>query len=317
MSSPQTCTLNRSWLLKIGVFMLVMIGFGTWAVLDAVWLYPARGLSDASVKLRDWFVAAEKAGKLRTDVIVVADPAAERTRLKGKEEELRLAARGETMQAREAQMDLAKLEWLDALARAWRSNTALKPLGELKSPDRTLKYDMTKAEGVSIAKGDQAKSTLSLQALAGELTNVWNTTKQPKPLSGFDMPVQFLFIVLGYGIGLYLLFLILKAKALAGQFQWESSTQRLTLPGGASFTPAEIDDLDKRLWHKYYVTIATKGGSHKLDLLRYVPLEDWVLAMEKTRFPERAAEETLESAEKPDETGMDEPIDDAARSRQE
>ncbi|MBY0313366.1 MAG: hypothetical protein K2W85_14960 [Phycisphaerales bacterium] len=307
MSSPQTCTLNRSWLLKIGVFMLVLMGFGTWAVLDAVWLYPARGLSDASVKLRDWVVAAEKAGKLRTDVMVVTDPGAERSRLKGKEEELRSAARGETMQAREAQMELAKLEWLDALARAWRLNTALKPLGELKGPDRTLKYDMTKAEGVSVAKSDQAKSALSLQALSGELTAVWNTTKQPKPLSGFDMPVQFLFIVLGYGLGLYLLFLLVKAKAMAGQFQWDESAQRLTLPGGASFVPTDIEDLDKRLWHKYYVTIITKSGSHKLDLLRYVPLEDWVLAMEKTRFPERVAEEEAAKAAEAGDAGQAKP----------
>lgn len=291
MSSTQTCTLNRTWTLKIGVFMLVLLGFGTWAVLDAVWLYPARGLSDASVKLHDFFVAAERAGKLRTDVVTVTDPAAERTRLNSKEEDLRTAAKGESMQAREAQMDLAKLEWLNALDRAWRLNTAPKTLGELKNPDRTLKYDMTKAEGISVASADGKSTTLSLQALAGELTAVWNTTKQPKPLSGFDMPVQVIFVVVGYGFAAYLLFLLVKTSAKARQYQWDDATQRLTLPGGASFTPSEIDELDKRLWHKYYVTVITKSGSHKLDLLRYVPLEEWVLSMERTRFPERAAED--------------------------
>ncbi len=291
MSSTHTCTLNRSWLLKMSVFSAVLIGFGTWAVLDGLWLYPARGLNDASVKLRDWLSAAEKAGRLRTDVIAVSDPAAERDRLRTKEEELRSAARGSGPAALDAQLDLAKLDWLDALARAWRLNTDPKPLGTLKEPERTLKFEMTRAEGFTVAKADGAKSTLTLQNLSRDLTTVWNTTKQPKPLSGFDMPVQFLFIALGYGMGVYLLVVIVKARQTARTFQWDQSEQRLTLPGGASFVPADIDDLDKRLWHKYYVTVITKAGSHKLDLLRYVPLEDWVLAMERTRFPERAAED--------------------------
>ena len=111
------------------------------------------------------------------------------------------------------------------------------------------------------------------------------------------MPVQWLFVVVGFGLGGYLVFLMVKCKAQASRTKFESETQRLTVPSGASFTPADLEDVDKRLWHKYYVTMQLKDGSeHKLDLLRYVPLEEWVLGMERTRFPERAAEEDKKAA---------------------
>jgi len=32
------------------------------------------------------------------------------------------------------------------------------------------------------------------------------------------------------------------------------------------------------------------GQEIKIDLLRHVPVEEWILAMEKTAFPDRAAE---------------------------
>ncbi|MGH7132453.1 MAG: hypothetical protein ACREJO_10960, partial [Phycisphaerales bacterium] len=63
-------------------------------------------------------------------------------------------------------------------------------------------------------------------------------------------------------------------------------------PDGKTIVPADIAEFDKRKWDKFYVTINLKGGeARKLDLLRYVPLEEWVLAMERTAFPETAPPE--------------------------
>jgi hypothetical protein len=44
-----------------------------------------------------------------------------------------------------------------------------------------------------------------------------------------------------------------------------------------------INEVDKRKWHKFFVflKLADNSPEIKLDLLRYSPLEDWVLEMEK------------------------------------
>lgn len=291
MADTQTCTLNRSWTMKMVIFMAVLLGFGTWALYDAVSLYPKRGLAAASVKFTDYLVAADKAGRLTTERLTVTDPAGERSKLKARESDLRAAARSDSTDARAAAMDLAKLEWLDALATSWKLNTDIKPLGEIKTPARkSYTFDMTKGEGIATTPAGE-KTTLSPQALLNDMTALWASTNRPTPLVSYDLPVQWIFMVLGYGGGLYLLYLIVKCKSAAAKHAFEPAAQRLTLASGASFTPADIEDIDKRLWHKYYVTVITKDNAHhKLDLLRYVPLEEWILAMERTRFPERAAE---------------------------
>ena len=293
MAETQSCTLNRNWVLKMGVFLIVLLGFGCWALYDAAYLYPARGLADASRKLRDYLVAADKAGFLRADKTAAAHPGTELAALAAKIGDLRGQATRDGGEGRTAAMDVARYEWLSALDRAWKLDTKPKPLGGYAAPvKKTLWFEMTTGDGSSVA-ADETKSPLTVQALRDELETYWKQAPaQPTPLSAWDLPVQWLFALVGFGLSGYLIFLILKCKAQATRTRFEPETQRLTLPGGASFTPAEIEDVDKRLWHKYYLTIqTTDGGQHKLDLLRYVPLEEWVLGMERTRFPERVAEE--------------------------
>ncbi len=297
MAETLSCTLNRNWVLKTGVFLIVLLGFGCWAMYDAAWLYPARGLAAASRNLRDYLVAADKAGFLRSDRIAAADPKAELAKLSSRVGELRGAAlRGETGEGRAAAMDVARYEWLSALDRAWKLDAKPKWLGEYTAPaKRTLWHDMGKGEGYAIG-ADGARTALEPQALRNELAAYWSSAPvQPTALSAWDLPVQWLFVVVGFGVGGYLIFLMLRCKRRAGLTRFEPGAQRLTVPEGASFTPDELEDVDKRQWHKYYVTLQLKDGSrHTLDLLRYVPLEEWVLGMERTRFPERAAEEEKE-----------------------
>jgi len=41
------------------------------------------------------------------------------------------------------------------------------------------------------------------------------------------------------------------------------------------------------------------GSSHELDLYRYEPLEDWVLALEARAFPDRAENSEQDNGEQP------------------
>ena len=67
------------------------------------------------------------------------------------------------------------------------------------------------------------------------------------------------------------------------------------LPGGQKVGPGDIAEFDKRKWDKFLVTLTIKdshptlGGQRVVvDLYRHEPVEDWILAMERTAFPETA-----------------------------
>lgn len=308
MAELQTTSLNRGWVIKTGIFMLVLFIFGIWGLFDAMYLYPKRGLADASFQYKTFLTAADKAGRLTTSNLTVTEPAKALADLNAKEEELNRGSSGETGEARKAQMDLAMMEWLESLKRAWRLNPDPKPLGLIGKPaDRNLFVDLKNGEAFTTPIGSAERTVVSPQALLNELTTFWNTNPKPSALSGFDMLTQWVFVGVGLIGGVWILLTILKARSRV--FTWDAEAKRLTIPGGASVTPSELSDIDKRLWHKYYATlVTTAGASHKLDLLRYVPLEEWVLEMERIRFPERAAEEKAE--EKKDET--EKPQDDPA-----
>ena len=293
MADSLSCNLNRTWVLKMAVFLAFLLGFGFWALYDAAILYPNRGLADASYKLKDYLEASDSAGFLTSDRIATSDPAAELSALNKRLGDIHGAAGKLSQEGRTASMDLTRYEWLSALERAWKLNTNPKPLGEFLTPvKRTIWCDPAKGEGYSVAS-DRVRTALSAQGMLNDLKLYWaSAPARPTPLSAFDLPVQWLFVVVGFGLSGYLIYLLVRCKSQAVRTRFEPETQRLSLPSGVSFTPADLEDLDKRQWHKYFVTAILKDSSHhKLDLLRYVPLEDWVLGMERTRFPERAAEE--------------------------
>lgn len=285
MSEIQTTKLGRNWLLKTVLFTVLLIGFGCWGLADALYFYPKRGEMVAARKLKDHLVAADTAGRLSASQLKVPDPAAAFAELSKREPDLMQRIKTPGPEAKDAQFELTRKEWLDALNKMW----ALRPEPRLVEtekgpPPRKHYFDMREGQGYSVA-ADGARTDLTPQQLLARLTNAAATTNQATPLSGFDMLFQWIFVVIGFGGGLWMLTTF--ARAASRKYSWNPETQALTLHDGKTVTPADLKELDKRLWHKFFVTMSLKDGSaYKLDLLRYQPLEEWVLAMEQTAFPE-------------------------------
>ncbi len=282
MSSVQTTTLNRPWVLKMVAFIVILAGFGTWGLIDGLWVFPNRGEKDASYKLYVYLQAARDAGRLTQANVGVPDPAASLAELEAKERDLRTVVQGKPttggISPRAAAFELARLDWLRSLQRIWRLDSA---------PGR-LQDD--------------------LAAQLDALTTTWKTTTPPKPLDTYDLHFQWIFVVLGYAGALWLVGVLARAKGTV--FRWDPAEHRLTLPDGASMTPADVAEFDKRKWHKFYVTLVLKDGSSRtLDLLRYVPLEAWILEMEKIAFPSSSEGEAApEGSPEPQQGAAAEPL---------
>lgn len=258
----QTTTINRGWMTKMVVICLFMFGLGAWGLYDGLKAYPERGERAASFFQHEYLrqLDAKGDGSILTKSSV-ADPDAEFDRLdEGMKSGL---LKGE---------DLAKYKWLEQL----------KMIGKLK-PEYTTVSD--------------ARKTLN------ELGSRWSTSNTaPQELSWYDIPAQWLISAFGLGFAIYLIGLV--AVVRATRYGWEADAQRLHLPSGATLVPADIEVFDKRRWDKFLIFLKIKdshqtlgGREISLDLLRYSPLEEWVLAMERTAFPESA--EDAEKGESP------------------
>jgi hypothetical protein len=262
--------LNPAWVRKWLIFGLIVFAFGSWGLYDAAVIYPKRGEEDVSYRLKEYLAAADRSGQITT-VGVTGDPRVALDQLRAQEASLHNSAGDSTASGRAATTELAKLEWLAALARVGRL-----------TPDRTASTNPELSA--------PRESLKSLQAQ-------WTGKERPKPLNDFDLRLQWLFFGLGYlGAG-YFAWLILSRRSKV--FTWDDEARRLTFPGGKrSIIPADLIEVDKRQWHKYYVTLGTADGAKTtIDLQSHVPVEDWVLEMERIAFPE--SQEAQGDADKP------------------
>jgi hypothetical protein len=259
--STATTRLNKPWLLKTLISAVVLVGFGLYGLYDATVAYPARGMRFASFQQYQYLEAAKANNQLDSRAVEnrlsVADPVGELARI-------RALDRG-----RYTPLDAPRRDWLEALETVGKLSSDQTKIGDATVLHAELTKEWTRADGGSVAA--------------------------PKPLSWYDIPVQWVFVAIGFGVGGYLFLLF--ANVARQKYHWEEPTQTLHLPDANTLTPADIEDFDKRKWDKYLIflkikpTHATLGGRElKLDLYRYTPLEEWVLAMEKTAFPERAEE---------------------------
>jgi hypothetical protein len=309
MTTAQTTRINRAWLLKRVILPgIVLFVLGVWGFLDATVIYPKSGRLDASLKFKNYLQAAEDARRLAPGFVKIDDPAAELTRLQGREK-----STAEPL----TPMEKARLEWLRAMKVDWDISKDSVWIGDVKRAliSKTGDEVYSGVGGVSEAKQEKValfvkpRSAEAFVRAGGADTAVpfdeavkltrefWATAKTPSPLAAYDLPLQWLFTFVGLAGTLYLLVLIVRVRSRV--YSFEPETHTLVLPGGERLAAADLKEVDKRKWHKFYVTLEAKDGrSRTLDLYRYEPLEDWVLSMEKSAFPEqvREAEEAARAA---------------------
>ncbi len=261
-------TISRNWLAKMLLFIAAFVGLGIWGLVDALVVYPARGATYAEYAEFKYLDSLEATGEiLRASV---DDPQTELDALRGRRKELseeQAALAAESIARARVAAQLNRLTWLDAL------NT--------------------------IGRATPAHTTFEQPgARLDELRGEWATKEQPKQLSGLDIPTQWLFVVIGGLGGVWMTLTVM--RVLKTKYRFEASSNTLTLPAGESFTPDEIVEVDKRKWDKFFVTVKLQSGeTHKLDLLRFQPLEEWILAMEKLS-PNYEPPEEADESETPD-----------------
>jgi hypothetical protein len=256
----QATTINHKWRRKMFIFAIVLIGLGIYGLVDAGYVYPRRGYRAAELLERDYLKLLGEMGKLSDTQATIKDPVAELERTKD-------AKSG-----------------LDFLVHRW-----LLQLSYLKklTPQNT-EYPREDFFSGGVNKGGMIEGA---QARLDALKNA----PHAEPLESYDIPVQWLICAVGLVWGGYVVLLVSRVSKKV--YQWDPATKSLTLPTGESFGPSDILEIDKRQWHKLYVHLTIKPEHAKLgnktlefDLLRYVPLEEWILEMERIAFPDDSAD---------------------------
>lgn len=253
------------------VYILVLQAFSALCIYDAIWKYPARGADAASFNEYRYLNALNKADAGAFAAFNLQDPVGMLDRLERK--------------ADLVGADQALNDWL----------TQLKYIGALKP------------ESTSIPRSDARKGgkITDPSTRLAELKSEWersdgSDSTHANPLTSWDIPSQWIMLVMCEGISVILIvvFVITKSKV----YRWDPATLTLSTPGGASITPSDLEDVDKRKWHRFYVHLKIKpehptlGGKEiEFDLKRHDHVEGWILAIEARAFPERAAAEAPKS----------------------
>lgn len=251
MPSMQTTTLGRKWLVKMLIFTAVGVGLAVWGLIDASVVYPARG-ARAAEHFRFLYVDARTQGGT-VPASIEFDPVDEFSRLD--------TARklGPLTPA-----DQHKFGWLEQL----------RIIGRL-GPQRVSIPDAVN----------------EFHALAAKWRQANGSTRAAVPLSAYDLAIQWgmcgLGVVISGLLGMHVL------RVSRRRYSWDPEAKRLTLPDGSSLTPSDVTEFDKRKWDKFLIFLRVREGHDrhggrelKLDLYHHAPLEEWVLEMERTAFPE-------------------------------
>lgn len=268
----RTAPLGKRWVRKTAIFLVVLIGFGAWGLYDAVSVYPARGERYATWARMSYLEAARSANAEDFGIFEreasVPNPVEEFRRLSAPDQRQRNASdAANTSSPRRARAIMlnARLNWLEGLKR----------IGELK-PERTT-IENPRAE---------------LERLQSELSTGGN----PKPLAAYDIPSQWAIMIVCWSIALVILVRAVRVASM--KYRWDPATMTLTIPGGASITPGDLEEVDKRKWDKFIVFLKIKPGHPSLggkeirfDTYQHDELEGWILAMERAAFGPQEGDE--------------------------
>lgn len=284
----QRAPINPRWALKLGVITIVIIVVGAWGFWDASSVYPKRGERYAQWAKWQYLEQSKRADSEDFGIFIrdtsVANPVEEYDRLFAPDTKLRNlgdAQNSTSSRNLRASMLVARMNWLDAL----------KVVGHL-DPEHTL-IEAPERE---------------LQ----ELKEEWLTTKQPRPLSNLDLMVQWIIMAVCWTVALLMVLHIFKVRSM--KYAWEHAGMALTLPGGNSITPDDLEEVDKRKWDKFIVFLKIKpshaslGGKEiSVDTYQHLFVEDWILAMEEQAFGSQ--EDGDDSARTPSEPASNEDDD--------
>ncbi len=274
----RTAPLGKRWVRKMAIFIVVLIAFGGWGLYDAVWVYPARGERYATWAKLAYLEAARNANQEDFGIFErdasVPNPREELDRLRSAEQRQRNTADAANTQSNRrlrAIMLNARLAWLEGLTR----------IGRLEAERTTIENPRTE-----------------LERLQTELS----TAGRPKPLSRWDIPSQWAIMGVCWSLAL---FMLVRALGVASRkYRWDESTMTLTLPGGQTLTPEDLEEVDKRKWDKFIVFLKVKpshpalGGQEvRCDTYQHDELEDWILAMERKAFGTQETGEVQAAAE--------------------
>lgn len=259
--------LNPRWIFKLGVIAFIVFAVGVWGYLDATVVYPNRGEKYADWAKWQYLEQAKRADSedfgLFLREVSVPNPREELERLSDPEQTRRNredANNPNSTRTLRASMFNARKQWLEALSRVGM----LKPEHTvIESPQREL----------------------------SDLQQKWSQVKgNPKPLAGYDIPSQWLIMVVCFSVALIMVVHMLRVRAR--HYAWDPASMTLTLPGGAKVTPEDLDEVDKRKWDKFIVFLKIKGAHPDLggqevsiDTYQHQRVEDWILAMEARAFP--------------------------------
>lgn len=253
-STEQRTTLGRAWKVKTFLFMIAFLAWGIWGAWDAMRVYPKRGRIYSEFMLQNYLEQADAQFKLAS--ASVEDPAGT----------LRALSESDAR----SPLEEARYQWLSALAR----------VANLPAISRENKKKLAaRARGALLPATPTMFSDPS--AKLKEIAQLNATRNQPAPLNDYDIPLQYAFMFAGAAgfVAMVVFFVRVKSKT----YRYDPAAKRLTVPRGRSFTPADIQTVDKRKWDKFLVFVTLKDGSpeQRLDLYRYHPLEEWILEMEK------------------------------------
>lgn len=258
--------LNGRWIFKLAVILFVVFAVGAWGLWDASSVYPKRGERHANWAQWQYLEQAHKANSEDFGIFIressISNPAEELARLSETETRSRnIQDAGNSSSSRNlrASMFVTRLAWLEAL----------KVIGHLDTEYTTIE---------------------SPQAQLDTLKAHWlSAGSVPKPLHTLDLIVQWMIMGLCWSVALYMFIHMLKVRSK--KYAWVADSMTLTLPGGSSITPADLEEVDLRKWDKFIVflkikdTHETLGGKEiSVDTYQHSFVEDWVLAMKEEAF---------------------------------
>jgi len=269
-------TINRKWSFKMIIIIAVSVFMAGFFLVDGLIRYPARGAEAAEYLEFQYLQAYNKERGGISGFTGIDDPAARLAQLL---EKVKISG---------------SLDTTDDAQKVWLEN--LKLINRL-SPEATAIPRTNFKDQVAVDSGSKRLEALTKTWTTGD----GNKKKSPTPLSAFDIPSQWVGMAISALVAVWVGFVFLSGRSKV--YGWDPKTQILTLPGGERFGPKDIAEVDKRKWDKLYVALkiaashATLGGKTlEFDLLRYEPLEAWILAMEATQFPEEPAAPAAEAS---------------------